>query len=224
MNYLLPQDGVLSMHCSANIGPAGRHGAVLRPLRHGQDDALRRPGAPAHRRRRARLERRRRLQLRRRLLREGASTCRAEDEPDIYATTQMFGTSPRERRARPGHAQARLRRRVDHREHARGLPAARTSRTACRRARRAPEEHRLPDGRRLRRAAADRAAHARAGDVLLPVAATRRRSRARSAGVTEPQATFSACFGAPFLRCTPTKYARDAGRADRASTARTSGS
>ena len=58
MNYLLPKQGVLSMHCSANIGPKRRHGAVLRPVGHRQDDALRRPGARTHRRRRARLERR----------------------------------------------------------------------------------------------------------------------------------------------------------------------
>ena len=45
--------------------------AALRPLRHGQDDALRRSEAPSHRRRRALLERRRHLQHRRRLLRQG---------------------------------------------------------------------------------------------------------------------------------------------------------
>ena len=44
---------------------------LLRPLRHGQDDALRRSRALADRRRRARLGRRRRLQLRGRLLRKG---------------------------------------------------------------------------------------------------------------------------------------------------------
>ena len=42
-------------------------------------------------------------------------------------------------------------------------------------------------------------------------------------GVTEPQATFSACFGAPFLPLPPERLRRDAGRADRASTARRSG-
>ena len=42
MNYLMPKTGVLSMHCSANVGPVGRHGALLRALRHRQDHALRR--------------------------------------------------------------------------------------------------------------------------------------------------------------------------------------
>ena len=50
--------------------PGRRHGALLRPLGHRQDDALERSGSAADRRRRARLERSRRLQLRRRLLRE----------------------------------------------------------------------------------------------------------------------------------------------------------
>jgi phosphoenolpyruvate carboxykinase (ATP) len=70
MNYLMPKQGVLSMHCSANEGD-GRRLAVLRPVGHRQDDAVRRPAPPAHRRRRALLERRRRLQHRGRLLREG---------------------------------------------------------------------------------------------------------------------------------------------------------
>ena len=43
MNYLMPKQGVLSMHCSANEGPAGRRVAVLRPLGHRQDDPLGRP-------------------------------------------------------------------------------------------------------------------------------------------------------------------------------------
>ncbi len=73
LNYLLPLEGVLSMHCSANVNPddCERRGPVLRPERHRQDDALRRPDPPPDRRRRAWLERRRRLQLRRRMLRQG---------------------------------------------------------------------------------------------------------------------------------------------------------
>ena len=47
MNYLLPKQGVLSMHCSANIGAGRRHGALLRPLRHGQDHAVGRPASAA---------------------------------------------------------------------------------------------------------------------------------------------------------------------------------
>ena len=40
LNYLLPLEGVLSMHCSANVGQGRRRRHLLRPLGHGQDDAL----------------------------------------------------------------------------------------------------------------------------------------------------------------------------------------
>ena len=50
MNYLLPEKGVLPLHCSANVGPQGRRRAVLRPLRDGQDDPLGRPRPPSGRR------------------------------------------------------------------------------------------------------------------------------------------------------------------------------
>ncbi len=65
----------------------------------------------------------------------------------------------------------------------------------------------LFDSRCLRRDAADRPPDHGAGDVPLlsgytaKVAGTER-------GVSEPQATFSACFGAPFLALHPVVYAR----------------
>ena len=68
LNYLLPERGVFPMHCSANIGRGGRCGAVLRALRHRQDDAFGRSERRPDRRRRARLERQRRVQFRGRLL------------------------------------------------------------------------------------------------------------------------------------------------------------
>ena len=76
MNYFVPKRGILSMHCSATADQRDRPlVAPVRPVGHRQDDALGRPEAASHRRRRALLDRRRHLQHRRRLLRQG-------DRPD----------------------------------------------------------------------------------------------------------------------------------------------
>ena len=45
MNDRLPLEGVFPMHCSANVGDDGRRRGLLRPVRHRQDDALRRSRA-----------------------------------------------------------------------------------------------------------------------------------------------------------------------------------
>ena len=61
-------------HADALLGQhrqGRRLGDLLRPLRHGQDDALRRSATHAHRRRRAWVGPRRNLQFRGRLLRQG---------------------------------------------------------------------------------------------------------------------------------------------------------
>ena len=132
MNYLMPKHGVLSMHCSANIGADGRHRALLRPVGHRQDDPVGRPGA----------------------LRSSATTSTAgatngvfnfeggcyakvinlsaEQEPDIFATTQMFGTILENVVLDPATRRVQFDGPVDHREHARLVSAARTSATTCR--------------------------------------------------------------------------------------------
>ena len=71
--------------------PRRRRGAVLRPVGHRQDDALDRSRAPADRRRRARLERPA-CSTSRAAATPRRSACRAEAEPQIYATTRRFGT------------------------------------------------------------------------------------------------------------------------------------
>ena len=41
LNYLLPETGVMPMHCSANAGSGRRRGGLLRPVGHRQDDPCR---------------------------------------------------------------------------------------------------------------------------------------------------------------------------------------
>ncbi len=92
----------------------GREGrGLLRPLRHGQDDALRRSRALADRRRRARLGSERRLQHRGRLLREGDPALgrgRARDLPDDE-DVRHGARERRRRRARSDRPERRRRRR-----------------------------------------------------------------------------------------------------------------
>ena len=77
--------------------------------------------------------------------------------------------------------------------------------------------------RRLRRAAADRAADARAGDVPLPLrlhGQGRRHRERRHRAARRPSAT---CFGAPFMPLHPSVYAKHARREHAPGTARRAG-
>ena len=68
---------------------------------------------------------------------------------------------------------------IRNREHPLGLSAGLHPERVAHRPRRPPEEHHLPDRRRLRRDAADRQAYAGAGDVPLPVRLHRQGRRHR---------------------------------------------
>ena len=146
----------------------------------------------------------------------------AEAEPQIYATTRRFGTVLENVRRRSGHPAARSGRRSSPRTRARRI-RFRSSTTRC------------PPGRAAIRSnivmlTAD------AFGVLPPIARSVGRRRhvplplgytakvaGTEKGVTEPKATFSTCFGAPFLPLAAGPLRRDARREDRAGTGRASG-
>jgi phosphoenolpyruvate carboxykinase (ATP) len=168
MNYLLPKQGQLSMHCSANIGEhgdtalffglsgTGKTTLSADPERSliGDDEHGWSPEGTFNF--------------------EGgcyakAINLSAEQEPDIFATTQMFGTmlenvvlEPITRACEFDDQSITENTRASYPLHyiRNHVPSGRGG---------PPQARGVPHGRRLRRAAADRQAHARAGDVLLPL-------------------------------------------------------
>ena len=205
MNYLLPKQGVLSMHCSANIGPKGDTALFFGLSGTGKTTLSADPergliGDDEH---------------------GWSSTgvfnfeggCYAkvinlspEQEPDIYATTQMFGTVLENVELDPITKKVKFESQAltENTRACYPLPYIRNHVPSGRGGHpknvvflTADAFGVLPPIARLTR---EQAMYYFLSGYTAKVAGTER-------GVTEPQATFSACFGAVFLVWHPTKYA-----------------
>ena len=210
MNYYMPKQGVLSMHCSANIGPAGDTALFFGlsgtgkttlsadPSRSliGDDEHGWAPEGTFNY--------------------EGGCYAKvinlsAEGEPDIYRTTQMFGTilenvvlDPVTRKVKFEDQSITENTRASYPlpyipNH---VPSGRGGHPQNIIFLTADAFGVLPPIAKLSR---DQAMYYFLSGYTAKVAGTER-------GVTEPQATFSSCFGAVFLVWHPTKYAEMLGR------------
>jgi phosphoenolpyruvate carboxykinase (ATP) len=210
MNYFMPKKGVLSMHCSANIGQGGDTAlffglsgtgkttlsadperSLIGDDEHGWSDA----GVFNF---------------------EGGCYAKvinlsSEGEPDIYATTQMFGTilenvvlDQTSRKVRFEDQSITENTRASYPLHyiRNHVPNGRGGHPRNVVFLTADAFGVLPPIARLTR---EQAMYYFLSGYTAKVAGTER-------GVTEPQATFSACFGAVFLVWHPTKYAEMLGR------------
>ena len=210
MNYYMPKQGVLSMHCSANIGTAGDtalffglsgtgkttlsadpHRSLIGDDEHGwSDDGI--------------------------FNYEGGCYAKVihlspEGEPDIYRTTQMFGTilenvvlDPLTRKVRFDDQSITENTRASYPLHyiQNNVPSGRGGHPKNIVFLTADAFGVLPPIAKLTR---DQAMYYFLSGYTAKVAGTER-------GVKEPQATFSSCFGAVFLVWQPTKYAEMLGR------------
>ena len=205
MNYLMPKDGVLSMHCSANIGPDGDTALFFGLSGTGKTTLSADPersliGDDEHG-----------WGERGVFNYEGGCYAKVinlskEQEPDIFATTQMFGTilenvvlDPVTRCVKFSDQSITENTRASYplpyiRNH---VPSGRGGHPKNIVFLTADAFGVLPPIARLTR---EQAMYYFMSGYTAKVAGTER-------GVTEPQATFSSCFGAVFLVWHPTKYA-----------------
>jgi phosphoenolpyruvate carboxykinase (ATP) len=205
MNYLLPKQGVLSMHCSANIGKEGDSALFFGLSGTGKTTLSADPhrsliGDDEHGWSKEGI-----------FNFEGGCYAKvinlsAETEPDIYRTTQMFGTILENVSLDPTTKQVKFE----------DQSITENTRASY------PLEY-IPNSARDGRGGHPRNViflTADAFGVLPPIARLSpeqamyyflsgytAKVAGTERGVTEPQATFSACFGAVFLVWHPTKYA-----------------
>ena len=205
MNYLLPKQGVLSMHCSANIGPAGDTALFFGLSGTGKTTLSADPergliGDDEHG-----------WSDNGTFNFEGGCYAKVinlskEQEPDIFATTEMFGTVLENVVLEPGTKKVAF---ADQSitENTRASYPLHYIRNHVPSGRGGHPKHVvfltadafgvLPPISKLTR---EQAMYYFLSGYTAKLAGTER-------GVTEPQATFSACFGAVFLVWHPTKYA-----------------
>ena len=210
MNYMLPKQGVLSMHCSANVGKAGDTALFFGLSGTGKTTLSANPergliGDDEHGWSRDGV-----------FNFEGGCYAKvvnlsAEKEPDIYQTTQMFGTvlenvvlEPATKRVRFSDVSITENTRASYplhyiRNHVAGGRAGHPKNVILLTA---DAFGVLPPIARLTH---EQALYYFLSGYTAKVAGTER-------GVTEPQATFSACFGAVFLVWHPTRYAEMLGK------------
>jgi len=206
MNYLMPKEGVLSMHCSANIGPHGDTALFFGLSGTGKTTLSADPersliGDDEHG-----------WSSQGVFNYEGGCYAKVinlspEQEPDIFATTQMFGTilenvvlDPDTRKVRFENQTITENTRASYplpyiRNH---VPSGRGGHPKNIVFLTADAFGVLPPVAKLER---NQAMYYFMSGYTAKVAGTER-------GVTEPQATFSSCFGAVFLVWHPTKYAQ----------------
>jgi phosphoenolpyruvate carboxykinase (ATP) len=210
MNYFMPKDGVLSMHCSANVGAQGDTALFFGLSGTGKTTLSADPersliGDDEHGWAETGI-----------FNYEGGCYAKvinlsAEGEPDIYATTQMFGTILENVVLDPASKKVKFEDQsiTENTRASYPLPYIRNHVSSGRAGHpknvvflTADAFGVLPPIARLTR---EQAMYYFLSGYTAKVAGTER-------GVTEPQATFSACFGAVFLVWHPTKYAEMLGR------------
>jgi len=210
MNYLLPKQGVLSMHCSANVGKGGDTALFFGLSGTGKTTLSADPerglvGDDEHGWAKDGI-----------FNFEGGCYAKVinlspESEPDIYRTTQMFGTvlenvvlDPATKRVRFADQSITENTRASYPLHyiRNHVPSGRASHPKNVVFLTADAFGVLPPISRL---TPQQAMYYFLSGYTAKVAGTER-------GVTEPQATFSACFGAVFLVWQPTRYAEMLGK------------